>query len=787
MSIADFLVGFFCIPFYIPFSLSQLWPFGRLFCKIWVTVDDVATMASVINIVAISVNRYWSIAYPISYRKYATQQLVYLVMCTVWFISFVNFAPGIWLISILAPDYRAVNTSLVTSECSGDYNHSFIYMLIAQFNYFIWPFIVLFILNILIMWNIWQRTRKMTHKTKTFPQSITANTVIADKSDTKEIKKKDASIRRRSSVRTIVLINDKHTNIDQDYCNGGRGIMIQGENDSYPDIEDDYASEHEFYDSVHNDRRFSTIDRQFLTLPTHKQRRINMNSNSNSNSNHSNHSTHSNHTNDNSPESIVSNIVKDDDLLAIGKFKILRRRASDTFFHLFGKSPMTTEYMEPSATCYVKSTETEGISVQVNNEHSNGELSNTRSHTTGIFIYRNSLSPMKKSITQLQHEEELQLTNYSPIPPLMKRHSIDGKHSRLSLMRKPRHTSSPKITHRRRYSLSVPSSFACERSSPGILLNPICELDSVCCNSSQREIQLKPTQYRSKNRSFSLTIGNSDCSCPYVRLSKSDTVLYKHDALKQLKVSKSFQPENSSSKPKASAVENREHQSLAQQKSVSPPSSKKKRRFFSEKKQSSETITSDVTYSNNCIKSSSGSQDRPTMPMMSVVLSPPVDKTHIIKGNLRKTVSSPPVPVAVGRFKNTKTLLTRVSAPAATTSKRLHRHPRRHQRDIRIMRDKKAARSLFILVVVFLIFLLPYVIVATASTAGFHISSLVFEIAFWLLWLNSAFNPFLYPFIQVKYRKAYVKLFSCLRSHLWSICTCLNKQRYQHHNKENFV
>jgi len=35
-------------------------------------------------------------------------------------------------------------------------------MLIAQFNYFIWPFIVLCVLNLLIMLNIWKRTRKMS-------------------------------------------------------------------------------------------------------------------------------------------------------------------------------------------------------------------------------------------------------------------------------------------------------------------------------------------------------------------------------------------------------------------------------------------------------------------------------------------------------------------------------------------------------------------------------------------------------------------------------------------------
>lgn len=81
----------------------------------------------------------------------------------------------------------------------------------------------------------------------------------------------------------------------------------------------------------------------------------------------------------------------------------------------------------------------------------------------------------------------------------------------------------------------------------------------------------------------------------------------------------------------------------------------------------------------------------------------------------------------------------------------------------RIIRDRKAARSLFILVMVFLIFLFPYVICATASTAGAKISPVVFEISFWLLWLNSTCNPFLYPFIQIKYRKAYLKLFESCR------------------------
>ncbi len=106
--------------------------------------------------------------------------------------------------------------------------------------------------------------------------------------------------------------------------------------------------------------------------------------------------------------------------------------------------------------------------------------------------------------------------------------------------------------------------------------------------------------------------------------------------------------------------------------------------------------------------------------------------------------------------------LREISTPIRTTAKC---HQIRKQQS-RIVRDRKAARSLFILVIVFLIFLFPYVICAIASTAGAKISSLIFEISFWLLWLNSSCNPFLYPFIQMKYRRAYVKLFQSWKKFL---------------------
>ena len=82
----------------------------------------------------------------------------------------------------------------------------------------------------------------------------------------------------------------------------------------------------------------------------------------------------------------------------------------------------------------------------------------------------------------------------------------------------------------------------------------------------------------------------------------------------------------------------------------------------------------------------------------------------------------------------------------------------------RLRRDKRAATSLFTLVLVFMIFLLPYVFVVVVGRI-FSLEILtdtrgqVYSASFWLLWLNSTINPILYPFIQPRFREAYRKLF----------------------------
>jgi len=76
-----------------------------------------------------------------------------------------------------------------------------------------------------------------------------------------------------------------------------------------------------------------------------------------------------------------------------------------------------------------------------------------------------------------------------------------------------------------------------------------------------------------------------------------------------------------------------------------------------------------------------------------------------------------------------------------------------------LLRDKRSARSLAILVVVFLVTWAPFEISAFVDQiCGLCIPGSVSEIVFWLLWLNSTINPVLYPFLQQRFRVTFLRI-----------------------------
>ncbi|XP_049756715.1 histamine H4 receptor isoform X1 [Elephas maximus indicus] len=85
-----------------------------------------------------------------------------------------------------------------------------------------------------------------------------------------------------------------------------------------------------------------------------------------------------------------------------------------------------------------------------------------------------------------------------------------------------------------------------------------------------------------------------------------------------------------------------------------------------------------------------------------------------------------------------------------------------HQRErLELLRAKKLAKSLAILLGVFAICWAPYS-VSTIFLSYKNPKPYWYEIAFWLQWLNSFVNPFLYPLCHKRFQKAFLKIF-CMK------------------------
>uniref|UniRef100_A0A8C6N9I4 Uncharacterized protein n=1 Tax=Melopsittacus undulatus TaxID=13146 RepID=A0A8C6N9I4_MELUD len=70
------------------------------------------------------------------------------------------------------------------------------------------------------------------------------------------------------------------------------------------------------------------------------------------------------------------------------------------------------------------------------------------------------------------------------------------------------------------------------------------------------------------------------------------------------------------------------------------------------------------------------------------------------------------------------------------------------------------AKSLAIIVCVFRLCWAPYTLlmIIRAACLGHCVQYSLYEISFWLLWVNSAFNPVLYPLCHMSFRRAFIKL-----------------------------
>ncbi|KAL0193160.1 hypothetical protein M9458_011456, partial [Cirrhinus mrigala] len=95
LAVADLILGTVSMNLYTAYIIMGRWTLGNLACDLWLTLDYVASNASVMNLLVISFDRYFSVTRPLTYRTKRTPKTAAALIALAWVISFVLWGPAI--------------------------------------------------------------------------------------------------------------------------------------------------------------------------------------------------------------------------------------------------------------------------------------------------------------------------------------------------------------------------------------------------------------------------------------------------------------------------------------------------------------------------------------------------------------------------------------------------------------------------------------------------------------------------------------------------------------------
>lgn len=96
LAIADFSIGVISMPLMTMYILYGYWPIGAVVCDTWLAFDYMNSNASVLNLLVICFDRYFSVTRPLTYRANRTPQRAAIMIVMAWIISFLLWPPWIF-------------------------------------------------------------------------------------------------------------------------------------------------------------------------------------------------------------------------------------------------------------------------------------------------------------------------------------------------------------------------------------------------------------------------------------------------------------------------------------------------------------------------------------------------------------------------------------------------------------------------------------------------------------------------------------------------------------------
>ena len=94
LAVADTLVASLVMTFAVANDILGYWIFGEVFCNIWMSFDVMCSTASILNLCAISMDRYIHIRSPLHYERRMTERRTLGALASLWVLSaLISFLP----------------------------------------------------------------------------------------------------------------------------------------------------------------------------------------------------------------------------------------------------------------------------------------------------------------------------------------------------------------------------------------------------------------------------------------------------------------------------------------------------------------------------------------------------------------------------------------------------------------------------------------------------------------------------------------------------------------------
>ncbi|XP_043926170.1 growth hormone secretagogue receptor type 1 [Protopterus annectens] len=179
VAFSDILI-FLCMPLDL-YRLWQYrpWNFGGILCKLFQFVSESCTYSAILNITALSVERYFAICFPLKAKVVVTKGRVKLLILFLWVVAIVSAGPIFVLVGV---EHENGTDPLVTNECKAtEYamrSGLLTVMVWLSSVFFFLPVFCLTVLYSLIGRKLWRRKR----------ETVGPNTSVRDKSNKQTVK-----------------------------------------------------------------------------------------------------------------------------------------------------------------------------------------------------------------------------------------------------------------------------------------------------------------------------------------------------------------------------------------------------------------------------------------------------------------------------------------------------------------------------------------------------------------------------------------------------------------------